>query len=69
MVLFHLPLHAAADFALDLEDGKLALHEGHDHFEALQGIGLGQQRLLVGHLDRDARGDGIRQLGGIVDLA
>ncbi len=67
--LFHLPLHAATDPALHLQHRQLAFHEGHDHFEPLERVALDQQRLLVRHLGVDRRGNRIRELAGIVDIA
>ncbi|EAQ29638.1 hypothetical protein NAP1_02660 [Erythrobacter sp. NAP1] len=64
----HLALHAPADLALDLEHRKLALHEGHHEFEALQRIGFGEQGLLVGNLGVHRSGDCVSKLAGIIDI-
>ena len=55
--LLHLALDPAADFLLDLEHAKLALHEGEHHFQAPRRVQLAEQGLLVGDLDRQVRRD------------
>ena len=67
--LLHLALDARADLLLDLKHAKLALHEGEGHFEPLHRVELGEQRLLVGHLDVDVGGDRVGELGRLLDLA
>ncbi len=67
--LLHLALTRGCDLLLDLQDAELALHEGEHHLEPLRGVGLDQQRLLVGDLDRDVGGDRIGEARGLLDLA
>ena len=66
--LFHLALDPAPDAPLHLEHAQFAFHETVDHFEPLDRVGFGQQRLLVGDLGADMRSDGIRQLGRVLDF-
>jgi hypothetical protein len=66
--LFHLPLNARTDLALDLQHGDLALHERIDLLEALGDGGRLEHVLLVGDLDREVRGDRIGQLRVVLDL-
>ncbi len=66
--LLHLPLDAGTDALLDLQHRDLALHQ-REH--ALQPLGDGrdlEDRLLVGDLDREVRGDRVGELRGLVDL-
>ena len=65
--LLHLPLHAAADLALDLQDGELALHDRIDHLEALERIGFGEKRLLGRDLGRERTGDRVGEAARVVD--
>ena len=66
--LLHLALDARADALLDLQHGDLALHQAEHLLEALgDGRDL-EDRLLVGDLDREMRGDGVGELRGLVDL-
>ncbi len=67
--LLHLALHAAADLLLDLQHAELAFHEGEHHLEPARRIELTEQRLLVGDLDRQVRGDRVGQRRRIFDLA
>jgi hypothetical protein len=67
--LFHLALHAATDATLHLEHAQFAFHEAEDHLQPLERIGFREQRLLVGHLGADMRGDRIGQLAGVLDVA
>ncbi len=66
--LLHLPLDAAADLLLDLENAELALHEGEDHFEAARGVELAEQSLLVGNLDRQVGGNRVGEDRRVLDL-
>ena len=66
--LLHLALDARADALLDLQHGDFALHQA-EHL--LQPLGDGrrlQDHLLVGNLDREMRGDGVGELGIVLDL-
>ncbi len=67
--LLHLALDPASDLLLDLEHSQLALHEGEHHLQPPDRVELGEQRLLVGHLDVDVGGDRIGELRGLLDLA
>ena len=67
--LLHLALDARADALLDLQDRDLGFHEAHRLFEALAHGERGQHLLLLGDLDREMRGDGVGELGIVVDLA
>ena len=67
--LLHLALDPPADLAFDLEHAQLAFHEGIDHFQPLERIGLGEQRLLVRNLGLDMLGYRIRELPGIDHFA
>ena len=67
--LLHLALDARADALLDLKHRDLALHQRQALLETLgDRIDL-QDRLLVGELDRQMRGDRIGELAVVVDLA
>ena len=66
--LLHLPLHAAADLLLHLQDADLALHQGEDLLQALGDVDDLQQGLLLGDLHRQMGGDGIGQLARLGDL-
>jgi hypothetical protein len=66
--LLHLPLDAAADALFDLEHADLALHMREDLLEpAGDGFDL-QQLLLFRNLQRQMRGERVRELGRLVDL-
>ena len=66
--LFHLALHAAANFLLDLQNAKLALHERERHFKTTQGICLDQQGLLIGDFQLYIGRNGIGQRRWRIDL-
>jgi hypothetical protein len=66
--LLHLPLDAAADLLLHLQHRDLALHQGVDFLQPLGDVEDFQQRLLVGNLDRQVRGDAVGQLARLDDL-
>ncbi len=66
--LLHLPLHAAADLLLDLQDADLAFHQAIDLLQPRRDDDGFEQGLLVGDLDRQMGGDRVRQLGRIGDL-
>ena len=58
----------ATDLALDLQHADLALDQGQDLLQPFGGAEGLQQRLAFADLDRQMRGDGVGQLGRIVDL-
>ena len=66
--LLHLPLDAGADALFHLQDRDLALHQAEHLLQALgDGPGL-EDALLVRDLDGEMRGDGVGELGVVVDL-
>jgi hypothetical protein len=67
--LLHLPLDARADLLLHLQDGDLALHQRVDALEPARDHGDLEDVLLVGDLDGEMRGDGVGELGIVLDLA
>ena len=66
--LLHLPLHAAADFLLDLQDADLAFHQRIDLLQPLHDVEGFDQLLLVGDLHRQVLGDGVGQMAGLGDV-
>ena len=66
--LLHLALDARADALLDLQHGDFALHQAEHLLEPLGHAGRLKHRLLVGDLHREMRGDGVGELGVILDL-
>ncbi len=66
--LLHLTLHAGADPLLDLQDGDFALHQAEHLLEPLGDRRDLEDRLLVGDLDGEMRGDRIGELRRLVDL-
>ena len=67
--LLHLPLDARADALFHLQDGNLGFHEAHRLLQPLLDGERAEHFLLLGNLDRKMRGDGIGELGIVVDLA
>ena len=67
--LLHLALDARADALLHLQHRDLGLHEAHRLLEPLLDGERAQHLLLLGDLDREMRGDGVGELGIVVDLA
>ena len=67
--LLHLALDAAPDLALDLQHGDLALHQREDALQPLGDRSDLEDLLLLGDLDREMRGDGVGELGIVLDLA
>ncbi len=66
--LLHLPLDAGTDALLHLQDRDLALHQPEHALQPFRDGAERQDLLLLGDLDRQMRGDGIGELGIIVDL-
>ena len=66
--LLHLPLDAGADALLDLQHRDFALHQAEHLLEPLGDRRGLQDRLLVGNLDGEMRGDGVGELGVVLDL-
>ena len=66
--LLHLALDARADALLDLEHRDLALHQAEHALQPLDHGRQRQDRLLLGDLDGEVRGDGVGDLGIVVDL-
>ena len=66
--LLHLALDARADALLDLQHRDFALHQGEALLEALGDRMDLEDRLLVGELDREMRGDRVGELAVVVDL-
>ena len=66
--LLHLALDARADALLDLQDGDFALHQAEHLLQPLGDRRRLQDRLLVGNLDREMRGDRVGELGVVLDL-
>ena len=58
-----------ADLLLDLQDGDLALHQRVDALQPARDRGDLEDVLLVGDLDGQMRGDGVGELGVVLDLA
>ena len=67
--LLHLTLDAAPDLPLDLQHGDLALHQREDALQPLGDRGDLEDLLLLGDLDGEMRGDGVGELGIVLDLA
>ncbi len=67
--LLHLALDARTDALLDLENRNLAFHEAERLFKARLHAHRLQHFLLFGDLDGEMRGNRIRKLGIILDLA
>ena len=67
--LLHLTLDARADALLDLKHRDFALHQRQTLLESLGDRMNFQNRLLVGELDRQMRGDRVGELAVIVDLS
>src|SRR6476646_4837356 len=67
--LLHLTLDAAPDLLLDLEHRDLALHQREHALEPLGDRGDLEYLLLLGDLDGEVRGDCVRQLRIVLDLA
>ena len=66
--LFHLTLHTATDFLFDLQNAKLAFHEGKGHFKPAKRVGFNQQQLLVRNLQLNIRRNGVRKCRRGVNL-
>ncbi len=66
--LLHLALDPRADALLDLQDRDFAVHQAQHMLEPPGDGGRLQDRLLVRDLDREMGGDGIGELGVVVDL-
>ena len=67
LALLHLPLDAAADALLDLQDVDLVLELLEQLLEALADVDEVEHRLLVLELERQVRGDRVGQAAGVVD--
>ena len=66
--LLHLPLDAAADALLDLQHRNLALDQAEHLLQPLGDHRGLQDRLPVGNLEGQVRGDCVGELGIILDL-
>ena len=66
--LLHLALDARADALFHLQDADLSFHEGEHLLKPRRNRRDLEQLLLVGYLQGQMRGNGIRQLRGILDL-
>ena len=66
--LLHLPLNAAADALLDLEHGDFTLHQTEHLLQPLGDRRGLQDRLPVGNLEGQVRGDRVGELGRVLDL-
>ena len=67
--LLHLALDARADALLDLQHRDFGFHEAHRLLQPLADGERAEHFLLLGDLDREMRGDGVGELGIVVDLA
>jgi hypothetical protein len=67
LALLHLPLDASADALLDLQDVDLALEHAEQVLEALADVAHLEDLLLLLELERQMRGDRIREAPAIVD--
>jgi hypothetical protein len=52
----------------DLQNAKLAFHEGKGHFKPAKRVGFNQQRLLVRNLQLNIRRNGVRQCRRVINL-
>ena len=66
--LLHLPLDAGADALLDLQHGDFALHQAEHLLQPLGDRRGLQDRLPVGNLEGQVRGDRVGELGIVLDL-
>ena len=66
--LLHLTLDARADALLDLEHPDLAFHQRDHAFQPAADRADLQQFLLLAELDREVRGDRVRELARLLDL-
>jgi len=66
--LLHLALDARADALFHLQNRDFALHQPEHLLEPLGDRWRLEDQLLVGNLDRQVRGDGVGELGVVLDL-
>ncbi|EKD96744.1 MAG: hypothetical protein ACD_23C01300G0001, partial [uncultured bacterium] len=67
LVLFHLALHAATNFLVDIQDVDFAIQLLEQILKPRLDIGKIQNHLLVFQLQRQVRGNGVHQTPGIIN--
>jgi hypothetical protein len=67
LTLLHLPLDAAADALLDLQDVDFAFEDAEQMLEPLAGLGHLQDLLLLLELERQVRRDRVSQPAAVID--
>src|SRR5207244_2990680 len=67
LALLHLPLDAAADALFDLQDVDFALEDAEQMLEPLADLAHLQDLLFLLELERQVRGDGVREATAVVD--